>query len=283
MNWMQWIILVLLLGSVAVSLYYYDSVPEYMATHWDAAGEPDGYMEKGTGLFLMPAVLVLLVVFFYLIPHIDPLKENIRKFDQYYEGFIFILVFFLAYVHFLSLAWNIGYSFDVTRMTVPALGVLFVYLGVLCGKCRQNWFIGVRTPWTLSSEHVWERTHDKAKDVFLGVGVLWIVVGLLAPEYVLYMVGLLILAAVWLFVDSYFEYKKEKEGGGIPAEAVPVAKAAPMKTKAGAAAKKKAVKKKAPKKKPAAKIDEGPVSEPPKAKKKAKAKRKRKVAKKKKK
>ncbi|MBD3398625.1 DUF1648 domain-containing protein [Candidatus Micrarchaeota archaeon] len=258
MNWMRWIILVLLLGSIGVSAYYYDAVPEYMATHWNAAGEADGYMEKGVGMFLMPGAMLVLLVFFYLIPHIDPLKENIKKFDRYYEGFIFLFTFFLAYIHFLSVAWNIGYSFEINRFTAPVLGILFIYLGVLCGKSKQNWFIGIRTPWTLSSERVWERTHNIAKDVFIGLGALWLVVGFIMPGYILYLVGLLIVSAVILFVDSYFEYKRELAGER--AEKVgkeilkgEIVEAAPMKTKAGkkSAAKKKAAgKKKAPKKKP---------------------------------
>lgn len=249
MNWMQWIILILLLGSVGVGIYYYDSIPEQMVTHWNAAGEANGYMEKDVGLFLMPATMIVLLFFFYLIPHIDPLKENIKKFDKYYEGFIFIFMFFLAYIHFLSVAWNLGYSFEINRLTAPALGVLFIYLGMLCGKSKQNWFIGIRTPWTLSSERVWERTHNIAKDIFMGIGALWIVIGLLAPAYILYLVGLLIVAALLLFVDSYFEYKKELAGVGAPKKDT---KAAPLKTKVGKmAAARKAMKKKAakPKKK----------------------------------
>lgn len=260
MNWMRWIILVLLLGSIGVSLYYYDAVPEYMVTHWNAAGEADGYMEKGIGMFLMPGAMVVLLLFFYLIPHIDPMKENIKKFDRYYEGFIFLFTFFLAYIHFLSVAWNIGYSFEINRFTAPVLGILFIYLGILCGKSRQNWFIGIRTPWTLSSERVWERTHNIAKDVFIGLGALWLVVGFLMPGYILYLVGLLIVAAIILFVDSYFEYRRElagesaeKRGKGVVKGEI--AEAAPMKTKAGkkSTAKKKAAVKKAQKKKPSKK------------------------------
>jgi len=248
MNWMQWIILVLLLSSVGVGVYYYDSIPEQMVTHWNAAGEADGYMEKDIGLFLMPAAMIVLLLFFYLIPHIDPKKENIKKFDRYYEGFIFLFMFFLAYIHFLSVAWNLGYVFEINRLTAPALGILFIYLGMLCGKSKQNWFIGIRTPWTLSSERVWERTHNIAKDLFMGIGALWIVIGLLAPAYILYLVGLLIVSALILFVDSYFEYKKELAGVETAPKAVE-----PLKTEVGKrAAARKAMKKTAakPKKKP---------------------------------
>ena len=209
MNWMQWLIALLVICSFGISIYYYDAMPEYVVSHWDSAGEPDGYMEKGAGVFFLPVLLVVFVAVFYLIPHIDPLKENIKKFDRYYQGFVVLFVAFLAYTHFLSIAWNLGYSFNISKLMAPVLGIIFIYLGMLCGHCRQNWFIGIRTPWTLSSKRVWQRTHNIAKNLFIAIGLLWIAVGILAPEYMLYMVVLLVLAALGLFVDSYFEYKRE--------------------------------------------------------------------------
>ncbi len=143
------------------------------------------------------------------------------------------------------------------------------------GKCKQNWFIGVRTPWTLSSQHVWDRTHNIAKSIFLAIGLIWIAVGILAPAYILYVVGILILAAIWLFVDSYLEYQKELKGN-LPVQTAPTVAAAPMKTKA-AAMKKSA---KAPKK-PLKKVAKPKAAKPKKATQKAAKKPVKKGAKKK--
>ena len=256
MNWMHWTILLFLLGSVGISAYYYDAVPDQMATHWNAEGEPDDYMDKEAGLFLMPGIMVVVLGFFYLIPLIDPLRKNIEKFRKHYEGFIFIMAFFFAYIHVMSIAWNLGYSFDVTKATLPVLGLLFLYLGILCGKAKRNWFIGIRTPWTMSSEKVWNHTHRLGKDVFLALGLLWIIVGILAPQYVLWMVALVVLAVLGLVFDSYLAYKKVKRLGKaekleskIVEEDVPV-KPAKKKSRGKAPSKKKpTVKKSAPKKK----------------------------------
>jgi len=218
-----------------------------------------------------------------VIPHIDPLKANIRKFDKYYQGFIVLFVFFLTYVQVLTVAWNLGYVFDMGKMIAPAVGIVFIYLGILMGNSKQNWFIGVKTPWTLSSQHVWERTHNIAKDIFIGIGLIWIAVGILAPAYTLYVLGLLILAVIWLFVDSYLEYQKELKGGApikssTPVGAVP--SSAPMKTKVGA---KKAKSVEKPVKKAAKPAASKPKAKPKKTAKKAKAGKKpvKKVAKKK--
>ncbi len=250
MNWMHWTILLFLLGSVGISAYYYDAVPDQMATHWNAEGEPDGYMDKEAGLFLMPGIMVVVLGFFYLIPCIDPLGKNIEKFRKHYEGFIFIMAFFFAYIHVMSIAWNLGYSFDVTKTTVPVLGILFLYLGILCGKAKRNWFIGIRTPWTMSSEKVWDHTHQLGKDVFLALGLLWIIVGIFAPQYILWMVGLVVLAVLWLVIDSYLAYKRlkrlgkaEKLESRIVGEDVPV-KPAKKRSRSKAPSKKKTASKK---------------------------------------
>lgn len=211
MKSIQLVIALLLVATIAVSFQYYDAMPDYMASHWNAAGEVDGYMEKGVSLYLVPGIMLFVVLFFYIIPYIDPLRENIMKFEQYYEGFIFMIVLFLCYVHLLSLAWNLGYEFDMGRMMVPGLGVLFIYIGMMCGRCKQNWFIGIRTPWTLSSEQVWEKTHVLAEKVFIFLGALWIVLGILMPSLAPYLIGLVVLGALYLFVYSYLEYKKEKD------------------------------------------------------------------------
>lgn len=212
MKLVQWAILAILVLSFAGSYLAFGKLPGMVASHWNAAGDVDGYMGREMGAFLMPFVAVGLVGLFYLLPRIDPLKKNILAFREYYEGFILVFVLFFAYLHFLTLAWNMGYSFDMGRMMVPAIGLLFIYMGILCGKSRQNWFIGVKSPWTLSSERVWEKTHALARKVYILCGLIWIVVGLLLPNSMLFLVGIVILASLGLFAYSYLAYKKEREG-----------------------------------------------------------------------
>lgn len=211
MRLMQWIILALLAVSLAVSVLALDALPGRVASHWNAEGQVDGYMEKGAGTLLMPVLAVVLVGVFYALPYIDPLRKNILEFREYYEGFILVFVAFFTYLNFITIAWNLGYSFNMGAMLVPAVGVLFIYIGFLCGKSRQNWFIGIRSPWTLSSERVWEKTHFLAKKVFIAVGVLWILLGVLFPKMILVPVAIVLLASVGLFAYSYFAYRKEEE------------------------------------------------------------------------
>ncbi len=183
-------------------------MPEQMASHWNAAGEVEGYMSKNYGLFLMPIISIAIVLLFVLVIRIDPLKKNIKKFMGYYEGLVLAIVLFLFYIYLLSIFANLGYEFDMMRMMVPSLGILFFYLGIVLGKARRNWFVGIRTPWTLSDDKVWDKTHELGGKLFKIAGVIALF-GLVLPGYAIWLVVVPVLVfAVYLIVYSYFEYAK---------------------------------------------------------------------------
>jgi uncharacterized membrane protein len=138
-------------------------MPEKMASHWNGKGQVDGYIPKFWGLFLMPLVYVGLALLFFAIPKIDPLKANIERFRKYYDGFIILLFVFLVSVDLQDILWNLGIKIS-PNVTFPiGLGLLFFYIGILCEHSKRNWFIGIRTPWTLSSEKVWDKTTKSAE------------------------------------------------------------------------------------------------------------------------
>ena len=194
--------------SMVLSVYLYPQMPDRMASHWNISGEADGYSAKALAMFLMPAISLILLGFFMLIPSIDPLKGNIKEFRKYYDGFVLVLTAFLFYLHLLTIAWNLGYAFSMSSALSPAFGVLFYYTGVLIGKTKRNWFIGIRTPWTLSSDVVWERTHKIGGRLFSACGIIALL-GLFFPEYAIALVIVPVMAvAVYTVIYSYSEYRK---------------------------------------------------------------------------
>jgi len=200
----------IIIASFVIAVYLYPQMPEQMASHWNAAGEVDGFMSKLWGLFLMPLVLVGMYLLFVGIPRIDPLKHNIQKFMKYYEGFILLIIAFMFYVYLLTLLWSLGFRFNIGQMMVPALGGLFYYVGILTENAKRNWFIGIRTPWTLSSDRVWNKTHKIGGKLFKVCGVI-AVTGILFGNYVIWFVIVPVLAvAVYTIAFSYFEYQKVK-------------------------------------------------------------------------
>lgn len=201
------IILVIVLLSFAIAVHFYPQMPEKMASHWNAKGQVDGYMSRFWGLFLMPVISLGLLVLFTLIPMIDPLKENIEKFRTYFDGFIVLLILFLFYIYLLTIFWNIGMRFNMTRLLAPALGALYYSIGILTENAKRNWFIGIRTPWTLSDDRVWDKTHKIGGRLFKIAGIIALL-GFFFPSIAIYfMVVPVILVAVYTFVYSYFEYR----------------------------------------------------------------------------
>jgi uncharacterized membrane protein len=208
-----WLNVLIILFFLAAGVYLYPYMPDRMASHWNAAGEVDGYMPKLWGLFLIPLISVFLLLLFLVIPKIDPLKHNIEKFRKQYDIFVTIVILFLFYVHSLTIMWSLGTRFEMVQALSPAMGGLFYYCGVLVGKAKQNWFVGIRTPWTLSSERVWDKTHRIGAKLFKIAGVI-AVLGFFFPDYALLLVIVpLVLVAVYTTVYSYFEYQKETRKG----------------------------------------------------------------------
>jgi uncharacterized membrane protein len=208
----QILIIGLILVSFLVGANLYTYIPEKMASHWDANGSVDGYMPKLSGLFLLPVMMAILFLAFMTIPKIDPLKANIEKFRGHFDVFVLLLFVLLFYIYMLSMLWNLGYRFNIIQLLAPALGMIFYYSGVMMENAKQNWFIGVRTPWTLSSEVVWDKTNKLAGRLFKGAGVL-AAMGSVFPKYAIFFILIpVILAAVYPIIYSYQMYLQEIKG-----------------------------------------------------------------------
>ena len=195
----------------AVGIFSYPKLPYRMASHWNAKGEADGFMPRFWGVFLFPLISVGLFLLFILIPLIDPLRKNIERFRSYYDNFILIFMIFFFYIYLLSLLWNLNFRFNMNIMLIPAISILFYYVGVVVGHAKRNWFIGVRTPWTLSSDLVWKKTHKLGGKLFKFLALL-ILISLFFPnEFALIVLISVLAVSFYIIVYSYFEYQREKE------------------------------------------------------------------------
>ena len=157
----------------------------------------------------MPFTSIVMFLLFIAIPHIDPLKKNIRGFRKYFDRFVLLMIGFMTYIHILTILASFDKTFSMNMAMIPAMAILFFYAGVLIGNAKRNWFIGIRTPWTLSSENVWDKTHKLGSKLFK-IAAIIILLSLFAPDYFIYTVFLLIIFALYLTLYSYLEYRKEK-------------------------------------------------------------------------
>lgn len=191
-----------------LGLAFWPMMPEKMASHWNAAGEVDGYLSRFWGLFLIPMILAVLIALFLLFPEIDPLRKNFKKFRKYYDGFIISFSVFMLFIYLHSALWNIGIKLPANIMVPAIAGILFFYLGSIMGHLKRNWIIGIRTPWTLFSDKVWKKTHKIGGELFKAAGIVALA-GMFFREHAIYFVIIPVLAIVAFgFVYSYLQYKR---------------------------------------------------------------------------
>ena len=204
-------ILIAVIISFVIGIYLYPQMPEQMASHWNAQGNVDDYMSRFWGVFLMPFVFIGLALIFIAIPRIDPLKKNIEKFRKHYDGFIIIFFIFMLLVYVQTILWNLGTEISPNLVFPILMGLLFFYIGILLENTKRNWFIGIKTPWTLSSEKVWNKTHKLGSKMFKIAGII-VLIGFLFQKYIIYFTMVPVLfVAFYLVVYSYVEYQKEKK------------------------------------------------------------------------
>ncbi len=206
------IITLVLIGLAALAgVALWNQLPDQMASHWNANDEVDGTMPKFWGVFMMPIITLGMLALFLVLPNIDPLKANIAQFRESFNLFILVIVAFMLYVHALTLAWSLGYQdFKMSAAMLPFMGVLFIAVGWMLKKAKRNFFIGIRTPWTLSSDVVWDKTHQLGSTLFMASGVLVIVGGFFGGTTAFWLMFIpLIGSSLFLVVYSYVLYRGE--------------------------------------------------------------------------
>lgn len=208
----EWLMIGIVLLTFALGAIVYPRMPERVASHWNERGEVNGYMTRVWGVFLVPAMSAGLLVLLLLVPKIDPYKANIAAFRRTYDAFLVGFLVFMLYIYALTLVWNMGTRFNMLRWMAPAMGAVFFVAGVLLTHAKRNWFIGIRTPWTLMSENVWDKTHRLGSVLFKAAGIL-AALGVFFPQAGIWLILVPVLAvALFTVVYSYVEYQKEKTG-----------------------------------------------------------------------
>jgi len=203
---------VLILIVILAGVFLWSRLPDPMASHWNDADQVDGYMGKFWGTFLLPVMMIGLTLLFLAIPSIDPLKKNIADFRGWFNVFIVLFNLFMAFVHGLTLAWNLGHTgIRMSVAMIPAMGLLFILIGLMIRKAKRNYFIGIRTPWTLANDVVWEKTHRLGSKLFIAAGILTLL-ALFFPDkaFVILMVSILG-ASLIAVVYSYLVFRQEEK------------------------------------------------------------------------
>jgi uncharacterized membrane protein len=201
----------MIVAATIVGIALWNRLPDPMASHWGPNDEVNGYISKFWGVFLLPLITLGMFLLFRIIPSIDPLKANIAQFRDVFNLFISLIVAFMVYLYILTLRWNLGYTnFEMSKAMLPAMGILFFFIGYLLRKAKRNFFIGIRTPWTLSSDYVWDETHRLGSVLFMASGALAFIGSIFGGMLAFWFLFVpLIGSALITLVYSYVLYQRE--------------------------------------------------------------------------
>ena len=158
------------------SILAYPSLPPSIATHWGMDGQPNGFSPKWALFLVGPGLMTGIMVLTYCLPWLSPKSFEVDSFRSTYLQVMLVVVSMLGYF-FSAILWaGLGHRFNVSRAVIGGVCLLFVLLGNVMGKIRRNFYIGVRTPWALSNDRVWNATHRFAAKTFVVGGLLGLAV-----------------------------------------------------------------------------------------------------------
>jgi uncharacterized membrane protein len=203
----QWIVIA---AMFALAAWAWPRLPDRIPIHWNFRGEIDGYGGKGIGLLFLPITVLVLYGIFRLVHLIDPGKQNYASFATAFTAFRMAFVFFMAAVYAGILLAVFGHNVNMTTITCLASSVLFMVLGNFMSKIRPNWFVGVRTPWTLSSKTSWDKTHRLAGWLFILMGLSIAAAGIIQTLWAfVLMIAFIVFCLAWMIIYSYLIYRDD--------------------------------------------------------------------------
>ena len=201
---------IVILLPIVFGLIVWDKLPEQIATHWGADGNPDGYSSRELAVFGLPAVLFVVQWFAAFITSKDPKNKGNNKKPK--ELVFFLIPILSLVVSAMMYATALGSEVRVEMIMPLFLGLMLVVLGNYMPKCRQNYTIGIKVSWTLNSEENWNATHRFAGKLWMIGGVLVMLCALLPGIYTF--VGFMTVSLIMVIVPivySYQFYKKESK------------------------------------------------------------------------
>ena len=207
----RWLGIVAALAAAIVSIAFWSKLPPEVVTHWNLLGKANGSSSRAWAVLAGPGIILGLTLLFQVVPRIDPRRENYDKFREVYWLVVNGFLLCLLVLHLAILASGSGAVVSVQRVMAGCLAVLMLVLGNSLGRIRPNWFMGVRTPWTLDNPEVWRRTHRVAAWLLVGAGVVTGVAALVRGVNPLGIgLGAVMVMAVVSIVVSYVFWLQER-------------------------------------------------------------------------
>jgi uncharacterized membrane protein len=217
----QWL---LIAAMFVLAAWAWPRVPDQVPVHWNLAGQADRYGGKVEGLLLVPLLSLGLYALFRVLPRLDPGGANYARFRRPYGVIRVAVLASMLAIQLAVVAAALGTPVDITRILMVVIGAMFAVMGSVLPGVQPNWFVGIRTPWTLSSQRSWTATHKLGGRVFMGVGLATVLIGVVQPQWAFWVLLLgMGVGVTVLFAYSYRVWRDDPDkaaplgtGGGAP-------------------------------------------------------------------
>jgi len=203
----EWLLLLIAFIPLLLTLPVWEFLPEFMPVHWGPEGRPDSLKP----VYFLPLINIGVYFLMVVLPLVDPKKENYPLFGKSYFRIRLAFLLFLSAVCIMNIGVGLGHEFDRGDLIFKGVWALIAILGNYMGTIRSNWFVGIKTPWTLADETVWKQTHVMAGRVWFWTGTVFFTLSfspldVLARKAMIF--TLIGVGVVWPIVYSYFVYRK---------------------------------------------------------------------------
>jgi immunity protein, SdpI family len=205
----KWYPLSLVVVSAVVTAFVYSRLPERIPRHWDIHGQPNGFGPKWLFAGLFPVALLVLWGGLRALPTIDPRRANYEKFQSTYDLLVNSVLTLVVFFHTFAIATALGLELPF-RLVPLAIAVVCIVLGNVLPRARPNWWFGIRTPWTLSNDRVWERTHRVGGYLVFSLGIVAAVAALVPQSFTFPVIGIIgTVTALAMVIYSYVAWRQE--------------------------------------------------------------------------
>ena len=207
---MEWILWLITLAPSFLLYWFWEKIPQTIATHYDLYGKADDWNDKNILLWLIPALSILLYLILLLVPVLDP-KKRIESMGGKYFGLRVVVLSLISAISVIFLLSAIYPDFDFRAGLFPILAIFLMFLGNYLQAVKPNYFIGIRTPWTLNNEQNWQKTHRLGGRVYMLGGLILLLASLFLGSlefYTVFLICLLLIIFVpviysfWLFISG---------------------------------------------------------------------------------
>jgi uncharacterized membrane protein len=200
--------LILIVISFAVGIVLYPELPDKVPSHWNIRGEVDSWSSRNFAILFAPILTLIVYLLMTFLPLIDPLRRNYNHFVIPYFWFRTSFVIFFTLLNLYVLWSGLGFNLKINYFIIPVLSAFFIVIGLFLPKAKKNYFVGIRTPWTIHSERVWDKTHQFSGKLFVIVGIIALL-GLFLPSFAfIIFISSVSVAALISIVYSYFIFRE---------------------------------------------------------------------------